>query len=148
MIDRVKKQSIKLFPKTEIPLDTDKFVLVTIGKIDEAKREVLQLMEIIQSINKEIILIVYGSVASSLKKTFNEKIDYCHVIYGEWLNNQEAYQAIYHSDLVVFPGRHSVYWEITAAIGKPMIVKYWEGTTHIKNKSNVLFLKDTSKKNI
>ena len=42
--------------------------------------------------------------------------------------------------MVVFPGRHSVFWEEVAGIGKPMICKYWDGTTHIDNGGNVKFL--------
>lgn len=100
------------------------------------------------SIEENIILIVYGSVSINLKESFNKNVDNFSVVYGGWLNNRDAYQAIYNSNLVIFPGRHSVYWEITAAIGKPMIVKYWKGTTHIKDKDNVFFLEDTSNKNI
>lgn len=148
LIEEVKNKTIRIYPQTSVPVDTDKFVIVTIGKIDEAKLEVLQLMEVIKSIEENIILIVYGSVSINLKERFNKNVDNFSVVYGGWLNNRDAYQAIYNSNLVIFPGRHSVYWEITAAIGKPMIVKYWKGTTHIKDKDNVLFLEDTSNKNI
>jgi hypothetical protein len=48
------------------------------------------------------------------------------------------------ADLVVFPGRHSVYWEETVGLGIPMVVKYWDGTTHVDVGGNVEFLrKDT-----
>ena len=44
----------------------------------------------------------------------------------------------------VFPGRHSVFWEQVVGIGKPMICKYWDGTTHVDLGGNVKFLyKDT-----
>ena len=44
------------------------------------------------------------------------------------------------SDLVVFPGRHSVFWEQVAGLGKPMLCKAWDGTKHIDLGGNVIFL--------
>ena len=52
------------------------------------------------------------------------------------------------ADLVIFPGRHSVFWEQVAGLGKPMICKYWKGTTHINVGGNVLFLNKDSTKEI
>ena len=40
----------------------------------------------------------------------------------------------------MFPGRHSVFWEQVVGIGKPLVVKYWDGTTHIQVNGNVVFL--------
>ena len=45
---------------------------------------------------------------------------------------------------MVFPGRHSVFWEIVAGLGTPMVVKYWEGTTHVNVNGNCEFLYEDS----
>ena len=44
------------------------------------------------------------------------------------------------ANLVCFPGRHSVFWEQVAGMGIPMLVKYWNGTTHVDMDGNVEFL--------
>mgnify|MGYP006927897469 CR=1 FL=1 len=50
--------------------------------------------------------------------------------------------------MVVFPGRHSVFWEQVVGQGIPMVVKYWEGTTHVNVCGNVKFLYKDSKNEI
>lgn len=64
--------------------------------------------------------------------------------YIGWLNADDTYPYFAAADLVIFPGRHSVMWEQVAGQGIPMIVKYWEGTTHVDLGGNVKFLKEDS----
>ena len=66
------------------------------------------------------------------------------VIYIGWIKSDDAYNYFASADLVVFPGRHSVFWEQVAGIGTPMLCKYWNGTTHIDLGGNVEFLKEDS----
>lgn len=122
----------------------DDFVIVTGGKIDHAKLQTLTLMKSIKALdNKKIKLFVFGSVDKSVKSEFDSLCDE-NTIYLGWADTIMAYEFFNMADLVAFPGRHSVFWEQVVAIGKPMICKYWEGTTHIDIGGNVIFLYNDS----
>ena len=98
-------------------------------------------MEAIQNISAERVrLIVFGSVSDNLKEKVNALVDDVKIQYVGWLSSEESYNLFGAADLVVFPGRHSVYWEQVAGQGIPMIVKDWPGTHHIDLDGNVLFL--------
>ena len=79
-----------------------------------------------------------------MKDRIEKLSDGKRIQYIGWVNTSESYQLFASADLVVFPGRHSVYWEQVAAQGIPMICKYWEGTTHIDVGGNVIFLTEDS----
>lgn len=126
--------------RAEQAIDKNKFLIVTGGKIDLAKTQTLYLMEAVGRIGANIELIVFGSVADELKEKFDELCKPENIHYLGWISAEESYQIFAAADLVAFPGRHSVYWEQAAALGKPMILKYWDGTTHIDAWGNVKYL--------
>lgn len=126
-------------------IDEDDFLIMTGGKIDPWKTQTLLLMEAVLKINNpKVKLIVFGSVTPELKDKVNEKCELNKVQYIGWLNSSESYKHFAAADLVVFPGRHSVFWEQVAGIGKPMLCKFWDGTTHVDLGGNVEFLKEDS----
>lgn len=95
--------------------------------------------------NKNVKLIVFGSVIDDLREEISKLADGVKVQYIGWINSEESYKYFGASDLVVFPGRHSVFWEEVAGLGIPMIVKYWSGTTHIDLGETVnSYIKDTT----
>lgn len=127
--------------RKELNISTDDFVIVTGGKIDEAKTQTLLLMEAVKMIDRDYVkLIIFGSVVDSLKDKFMSLCDNNKIKYVGWINSDDSYKYFELADLVVFPGRHSVFWEQVAAQGKPMVCKYWEGTTHIDVGGNVKFV--------
>ena len=118
----------------------DDILLVTGGKIDLAKKQTLLLMDAVNQIeNIKLKLIVFGSVAPELKDDVEKRCSE-RVKYIGWLSSEESYPHFAMADLVVFPGRHSVFWEQVAGQGIPMVVKYWPGTTHVDLGGNVKFL--------
>ena len=122
----------------------DDILVMTGGKIDMAKRQTVNLMQAINQLdNPKVKLIVFGSVVDELKAAVDAQCsDKCKYI--GWINSEETLSYYGAADLVIFPGRHSVFWEQVVGIGKPMICKYWEGTTHVDLGGNVKFLyKDT-----
>lgn len=130
-------------------IDEDDFLIVTGGKIDTAKTQTLLLMKAIHEIhNKKVKLLIFGSVAKELQNEFKSLVDNEKVYYIGWINAVETYDYFAIADLVVFPGRHSVFWEQVVGQGIPMIVKYWEGTSHIDLGGNVSFLYEDSSKEI
>lgn len=122
------------------------FLIITGGKIDRFKTQILNLMEAIRQMNKDNIkLLVFGSILEDMQKKFFSFVDDSHIFYAGWINTYETYCYIAASDLAVYPGRHSVLWEQTAGQGIPMICKFWTGTTHVDLGGNVKFLyHDTS----
>ena len=131
--------------RTRYGITDEEFLIVTGGKIDNAKRQTLLLMEAVKNIsNMKIKLIVFGSVTPELKEDFMSLVDGKKIHYVGWIESEDSYQYFAAADLVVFPGRHSVFWEQVVSQGIPMVVKWWEGTTHVDLGGNVKFLYDDS----
>lgn len=126
----------------------DDILVITGGKIDLAKKQTITLMEAINQLdNPKVKLIVFGSVVDELKAALNARIsDRCQYI--GWIDSSETLNYYGAADLVVFPGRHSVFWEQVVGIGKPMICKYWDGTTHVDLGGNVKFLYHDTKEEL
>lgn len=142
------KENIKNLRKKYGILDED-FLIVTGGKIDKWKTQTLTLMKVIKKLKlKNVKFIIFGSVTPELKEKVNELLEDNIIQYIGWINSRESYDYFSAADLVVFPGRHSVFWEQVVAQGIPMVVKYWEGTTHIDLKGNVEFLYNDSEEEI
>lgn len=121
------------------------FLIVTGGKIDSAKTQTILLMEAIKNINnRNIRLIIFGPVSEELQCRVDSFVDGRLIQYLGWLGSEESYMLFAASQLAVFPGRHSVYWEQVAGQGKPMICRSWTGTHHIDVGGNVIFLYDDS----
>lgn len=121
------------------------FLIVTGGKIDLAKTQTLLLMKAVREMNNpKVKLIVFGSVVDELKQQVNELSDGHIIQYIGWISSADSYNYFEASDLVIFPGRHSVFWEQVVGQGKPMVVKYWDGTTHIDLGGNVKYLYNDS----
>ena len=127
----------------------DDFLIMTGGKIDKWKTQTLLLMKAIQNINKENVkLIVFGSVTQELQEQVQQYVDGKKVQYIGWIQSKDSYKYFGAADLVVFPGRHSVFWEQVTGQGIPMLVKDWPGTHHVDLGGNVKFLKEDSDKEI
>lgn len=136
----------------------DEFLIMTGGKIDQAKRQTLFLMEAVRKLVQEntskatcdkkqlskLRLIVFGSVEPELKEEVQKLADGTIVQNIGWIKSDESYDYFSAADLVVFPGRHSVYWEQVVGMGIPMVCKYWKGTTHVDIGGNVKFLEEDS----
>ena len=118
----------------------DDFLITFGGKIDAAKKQTLLLMDAVNEMKAENAkLIVFGSVTEELKEAVESRCS-DKVQYIGWVKSEDSYDYFAASDLVVFPGRHSVFWEQVAGQGIPMVVKHWDGTTHVDCGGNVKFL--------
>jgi len=124
----------------------DDFLIITGGKIDNFKKQILYLMEAVNKLqNNRVKLIVFGSVIPELKEKVESLVS-PYTQYIGWVQSDQTDMYFAASDLVVFPGRHSVFWEQVAGLGKPMLCKAWDGTKHVDLGGNVIFLeKDTPK---
>ena len=140
-VEEAATEESRMIVRKKFNIRKDDFLIVTGGKIDKAKRQVLNLMNVVAKLNdSKVKLIVYGSVIPEMQEQVNRLAQNESIEYIGWINNDESYQLFSAADLVVFPGRHSVYWEQVVAMGTPMVVKYWDGTTHIDIGGNCKFL--------
>lgn len=140
-VEEAKKESVKKEIRKKYNVKPDDFLIMTGGKIDNAKKQTLLLMEAVKKIKKENVkLIVFGSVINELKEEVTRLADGNKIQYTGWIQAEDSYKYFAAADLVVFPGRHSVFWEQVVGLGIPMVVKYWKGTTHIDLGGNCKFL--------
>ena len=135
--------------RNNLGISKDYFLIVTGGKIDEWKTQTLLLMKAVKAINDERLkLLIFGPVSDSIRAKFDEVFDGQKMSYVSWANTEQSYDYFAIADLVIFPGRHSVYWEQAVGQGKPIVCKYWEGTTHVDVGGNIRFLKKDSEEEI
>jgi len=140
-VTEAKDPDIKHEVRNKYNIKNEDLLIITGGKIDKEKRQILDLMEAVQKIDYDNLkLIVFGSVIKELKDEINKLADGVKVQYVGWIKSSESYKYFAASDLVVFPGRHSVLWEQAAGLGIPLIVRHWEGTNHVDLGGNCKFL--------
>ena len=144
-VERASKEEVRKAVREKYNLQTEDFLIVTGGKIDAFKTQTLLLMQAVWEIPQEHLkLLVFGSIEEGLKEKLLALCDGKKIQYIGWAKGEQSYEYFAAADLVVFPGRHSIYWEQVAAQGIPMICKYWEGTTHVDIGGNVEFLMEDS----
>lgn len=142
---RAENSEVRQAVREQFNISEKDFLIITGGKIDAFKTQTLLLMEAVREIAREDVkLLIFGSIAEELKDKFHSLCDGKAIQYAGWAKGNQSYEYFASADLIVFPGRHSVYWEQVAAQGIPMICKYWDGTTHIDIGGNVEFLMEDS----
>lgn len=140
MVEKALKTEVRREIREKYGIADDDFLIITGGKIDNFKRQTLYLMEAVNKLaNDKVKLIVFGSVIPELKQQVQDLVS-PYTQYIGWVQSDQTDKYYAAADLVVFPGRHSVFWEQVAGLGKPMICKSWEGTKHIDLGGNVIFL--------
>ena len=145
LVERAKTSGARARIRKLYGINDEDFLIVTGGKIDKWKTQTLLLMKAVQNIsNPNVRLIVFGSVTNELMDQVKALSDSVKVQYIGWINSVDTYDYFEASDLVVFPGRHSVMWEQATGQGKPMIVKDWPGTHHVDLGGNTVFLNNDS----
>lgn len=149
LVEMAAKPEIRADLRAKYGIETDDFLVMTGGKIDAFKTQTILLMEAIQRIpNDRVRLIVFGSVDDTLKEKVGALADGKKVQYIGWIQAKDSYRYFAAADLVVFPGRHSVFWEQVTGQGIPMLVKDWPGMHHVDLGGNVRFLQKDSAEEI
>ena len=144
-VERAASPEIRKAIREKYGIREDDFLVMTGGKIDSFKTQTLLLMEAVKEIeHPRLRLLIFGSVEEDLKERFDALCDGKKIQYMGWARGDQPYEYFATADLIVFPGRHSVYWEQVVAQGIPMLCKYWDGTTHVDIGGNVHFLKEDS----
>lgn len=131
--------------KFEIPKDA--FLVVSGGKIDEAKNIHL-LLDAIKMMNDDVYFLLFGNMTKGMEEYCLPKIGK-RIKYIGWVDSKQVYPLFLASDLAVFPGTHSVLWEQAMACGIPGLFKDWDGGfNHIDCGGNAKILKDISKESL
>ena len=143
-VEAARKPEVRKEIREKYNIASDDFLIITGGKIDNAKKQILYLMEAVNRLqNEKVKLIVFGSVIPELKEKVEGLVS-SYTQYIGWVQSDQTDKYYAASDLVVFPGRHSVFWEQVAGLGKPMLCKAWDGTRHVDLGGNVVFLEKDS----
>lgn len=128
--------------RNEYSVEKTDFLITTGGKIDK-KKNIIELMN--ATLNTENTkLLIFGKVMNDVKQEFETIIDNNRgrIIYIGWVDASQVYQYFYASDLVFFPGQHSVLWEQACASKVPCVFRKWDGMDHVDNGGNAEFVDD------
>ena len=138
-VEKALRPEVRAERRRSYGVTDDDIVIVTGGKIDHNKPQVLTLMRAVNSLSdSRVKLIVFGSVADDLKAEFNRSLT-DKVIHIGWRRSEDIYEDFAAADLVAFPGLHSVLWEQSVGMGVPGVFKRIEGFEHIDLGGNCLF---------
>ncbi|MCK5136213.1 MAG: glycosyltransferase family 4 protein [Bacteroidales bacterium] len=121
-------------------ISQDDFLIVTGGKIDKRKNTHLLLRAINELSDKRIKLILFGTLNDEMKPIIDELSKTVGIRNIGWINADQVNDILLASELVVFPGTHSVLWEQAVGLGIPCVFKYWRGLDHVDLGGNCRFL--------
>lgn len=139
-VEEAKKKGMRKIIRDQYSIKDSDIVLLTGGKIDKNKPEVLLLMKAVSTIKQHNIkLIVFGSVADEYKEEFNILTQAENIIYCGWIAADRIYEYFDAADLVLFPGLHSVLWEQAVGFGKACVFREIEGFKHVDIGGNCAF---------
>ncbi|MBO4693998.1 MAG: glycosyl transferase family 1 [Clostridia bacterium] len=143
-VDRVKSLNIREKKRKERGCGDNQICIVTGGKIDHNKPQIISLMKAVNELADEHIkLYVFGSVVPELKTGFlNQTSAFVHYI--GWVTPEKIYDEFAFADLIAFPGLHSVLWEQAVGMGKPCVFKRIPGFDHIDLGGNCMFFESDS----
>lgn len=130
--------------RAEYGVSDDDFVIVTGGKIDGNKPQVITMMKAVNALDdKNVKLMVFGSVSDELKQSFEQNLS-DRVKFIGWRKSEDMYTDFAAADLAAFPGLHSVLWEQAAGMGKPCAFKRIKGFEHVDLGGNCVFFENDS----
>ena len=137
-IHREKREFIRSQLKEKYKIDGKSHIIISGGKIDKLKN--IHLLLEAMSMIPDSVLLVFGEPIKDFRSEYEELSKKPNVRAIGWIKSYEAYDLFVASDLVVFPGTHSVLWEQAVASGAVSVFKYYEGMTHVDVGGNCRFL--------
>jgi 1,2-diacylglycerol 3-alpha-glucosyltransferase len=134
------RDQIRSSIRKELSIPENDFVMITGGKIDERKNIHLLIQAVKELVNENVKLIIFGTSNQQMKPIIENLCRSNQIRNIGWIESDKVYDYFLASDLVVFPGTHSVLWEQSVGTGMPGIYKYWKGMDHIDLGGNCQFL--------
>lgn len=136
-----KRQEVRANIRRLYGVSEDDFLIVTGGKLDRRKN-IHILVEAVNKIeNSHVKLLIFGTASDDMKN-FYERVNSNRIIMVGWVHSNEVYKYFHASDLVFFPGLHSVLWEQSVACQKPSVFHRLKGFEHVNFNNNCLFVDD------
>ncbi len=146
-IDFNNRDSLRKSIRNKYSISDNDFLIVSGGKID-AKKKIHLLMKAVNSCeDKRVKLLIFGNVNDDIKNEFEKQLSE-KITYIGWINADSVYDYFFASDLVFFPGQHSVLWEQACAAKVPAVFERWEGMDHVNNGGNSDFIESVSSETI
>ena len=142
-----KKQEIRRQVREQYGIENSDFLIVTGGKIDKDKNIHILMKACMQL--PQAKLLIFGNVLDDVKNEFYDILNHSkNIIYIGWIDSDKVYDFFFASDLVCFPGQHSVLWEQACASKIPCLFKRWIGMNQVDNGGNSEFLDEITEKGI
>lgn len=142
-IDFSNKENIRCSIRKTYDISDSDFLIVTGGKIDKRKN-IDNLMKAVGAMSN-VKLLIFGQVDEGIRDEFEMIVkENDNIIYIGWIDADNVYNYFFASDLVFFPGQHSVLWEQACAAKSPCVFRRWEGMDHVNNGGNARFIDDVS----
>ena len=146
-IDFINREKIRAQIREQLKINDDKFLIVTGGKIDKRKNIHL-LLQAVKEL-KDVHLLIFGQVLDDVREDFYKLLEQTpNVDFIGWVNGDKVYDYFFASDLVCFPGQHSVLWEQACASKVPCLFQKWQGMEHVNNGGNSDFIDEVTVENI
>lgn len=143
-IDYVNRDKIRAEIRKKHNISDDDFLIVTGGKIDK-KKNIDKLMQAVTQLkNDNVKLLVFGQCADNIDTRVEDLAKNEKIRYIGWISSDKVYDYFMASDLVFFPGQHSVMWEQSVACGVPVVMKHYHAMQHCDMGGNAFFFKDDS----
>lgn len=122
-----------------------KIRLITGGKIDQFKTDVLNLMAAMNGFHN-IHLTVFGSVSSEIAPLFFKLVESTvNIDFAGWVSPALTARYLSEADVGIFPGRHSVLWEQSVGLGLPLVIPEGSDMHHLDIGNNILEWQMTTK---
>ena len=121
-------------------------IISTGGKLD-AKKNISVLLKSLDAIKtKDFVLLLFGGINDETLE--RDLVNYPFVKYLGWQGQEDIIDNFLASDLVCFPGTHSVLWEQSIACGVPGVFNKIEGMEHVLINENVLLVNGNNKEEL
>ena len=146
LINEAREKHMREKLRARFNIADNTLLIVAGGKFDSRKRGIIDLMKAVIDLNleRDVRLLVFGSVMDDLKVRFNDLVDGNIVQYAGWISGKQTYDYFEAADLIVFPGSHSVLWEQAVGQGKPCVFKNYMGQRHIDLGGNCKIMSNCS----
>ena len=133
--------------RKQYEIEDDEFLILSGGKIDK-KKKIEILMQACSNM-ENVKLLLFGTVSEECKNEFDRILEQSdNIIYIGWIESASYYNYCFASDLVFFPGQHSVLWEQACASKIPCVFSKWPGMDHVDIGGNCDFIEVVDEKSI
>lgn len=119
LVKKAENPEVRQSIREEFGITQNDFLIVNGGKIDAWKKQTLLLMDAINEMaDSRVKLLLFGSVTDELRLEVEKRCS-DKVLYIGWVKSETSYDYFAAADLVVFPGRHSVFGNKSLGKGFP-----------------------------